>query len=113
MPHSIAKPDSSDQRRSERIEVFLRTSLSTSRKPQISSQLVNISTMGFMARTAESFEQEDKLRILLPYAGDVSARVVWSLGGRIGCAFDHPFDEREFAKVLGAIKTAKPNWQSR
>ncbi len=113
MHTNVAKQDPGDKRRAERIEVFLRTSISTGRKSSLSAQLVNISSMGFMARTAESFNEGDRLRIMVPYAGDVAARVAWSLGGRIGCAFEIPFDEREFAKVLGAIKTAKPNWQTR
>ena len=113
MQNNVAKQELGNQRRAERIEVFLRTSISSGRKANISAQLANISSLGFMARTAEAFNEGDRLRIMLPYAGDVAARVAWSLGGRIGCALEIAFDEREFAKVLGAIKTAKPNWQTR
>ena len=111
MQQDSARTDFSDQRRAERIEVFLRTTLTSGRKSGINAQLVNISTHGFMVRTSEAFEEQARIRILLPVAGDIPAKVVWSLGGRIGCAFDIPFDEKEFARVLGAIKTARPNWQ--
>jgi hypothetical protein len=103
--------DFSDQRRSERDEVFLRTALATGKKSGISTQLVNISAHGFMARTLEPMAQNSKIRILLPFAGEVAATVVWSLGGRIGCAFDISIEDREYPKILAAIKTAKPNWQ--
>jgi len=36
---------------------------------------------------------------------------VWSLGGRVGCSFEIPFEDSEYPKVLAAIKTAKPNWR--
>jgi len=111
MSYSPATSDFSDQRRSDRDEVFLRTVLTAGKKSGISAQLVNMSAHGFMARTTEPLSQDSKLRILLPFAGDVAATVVWSLGGRIGCAFDMPFDDREYPKVLAAVKTAKPNWQ--
>jgi PilZ domain. len=108
---SPATSDFSDQRRSDRDEVFLRTVLAVGKKNGISAQLVNMSAHGFMARTIEPMAQDAKLRILLPFAGEVSAIVVWSLGGRIGCSFEIPFEDREYPKVLAAIKTAKPNWQ--
>jgi hypothetical protein len=108
---SPATSDFSDQRRSERDEVFLRTVLAVGKKSGISAQVVNMSAHGCMARTLEPMTQDSKVRILLPFAGDVAATVVWSLGGRIGCAFDIPFEDREYPKVLAAIKTAKPNWQ--
>lgn len=111
MSHSPASSDFSDQRRSDRDEVFLRTGITAGKKSGLSVQVVNMSAHGFMARTTEALPQESKLRILLPFAGEVAATVIWSLGGRIGCAFEIPFEEREYPKVLAAIKTAKPNWQ--
>lgn len=111
MSQSPATSDFSDMRRSERDEVFLRTVLTIGKRSGISAQLVNMSAHGFMARTQEAIMQEAKLRILLPFAGEVAGTVIWSLGGRIGCAFDIPFEDKEYPKVLAAVKTAKPNWQ--
>lgn len=111
MSHTPAKSDFSDQRRSERDEVFLRTTITVGKKSGITVQLVNMSAHGCMARAPEHLPQDSKLRILLPFAGEVAATVIWSLGGRIGCAFDIPFRENEYPKVLAAVKTAKPNWQ--
>ena len=111
MSQSPATSDFNDQRRSERDEVFLRTVLSVGKKSGISAQLVNLSAHGFMARTAETLPANTSVRMLLPFAGEVSATVVWALGGRIGGAFDIPFEEKEYPKVLAAVKTAKPNWQ--
>ncbi len=112
MPQSTEKSDFSDQRRSERVEVFLRTNLTVGKKSGISAQLVNISTHGFMVRTAETVAEGTNIKILLPSAGNVGAKAVWGLGGRIGCSFDIPLDETDFTRTLDAIKTAKPNWQS-
>ena len=108
---SPVSSDFSDQRRSDRDEVFLRTVLTAGKKSGISTQLVNLSKHGFMARTLEPLAKNSEIRILLPYAGEVSATVIWSLGGRIGCSFKMPFDDREYPKILAAVKTAKPNWQ--
>ncbi len=99
-------------RRDPRDEVFLRTLLNAAHKAGISGQLVNISTSGFMVRTLESFAADSPVRILLPLAGEVPAKVVWALGGRIGCAFELPFDEKHYPRVLRAIRAAKPNWMS-
>jgi hypothetical protein len=106
-----APSDYNDQRRSERDEVFLRTVLAVGKKSGVSAQLVNLSSHGCMVRTAESIPANAQIRILLPFAGEVAAIVVWSLGGRIGCSFEIPFEDKEYPKVLAAIKTAKPNWQ--
>lgn len=111
MSHSPAKTDFSDQRRSDRDEVFLRTQLTVGKRSGLSAQIVNMSAHGFMARTQEAITQDAKIRVLLPFAGDVAATVVWALGGRIGCAFEIPFEDKEYPKVLAAVKTAKPNWQ--
>ena len=106
-----AKTDFTDQRRSDRDEIFLRTVISVGKKSGITAQLVNISAHGCMARTLEPLSQNSKIRILLPFAGEITATVVWSLGGRIGCSFELTFDDNEYPKILAAIKTAKPNWR--
>lgn len=111
MPNGTATADYSDQRRSERDEVFLRTTLSYGKKIGISGQLVNISPHGCMIRTLEPFTAESMIRVLLPQTGEVAAQVKWALGGRIGCAFETPFSEPDYARLLAAIKSARPNWQ--
>ena len=111
MSDPTAKVDYNDLRRSDRDEVFLRTTLSMGKKISISAQLVNISAHGFMARTLEPFTSDSRIRIMLPVVGDVGARVIWALGGRIGCSFETPFDVKEFPKIVAGIKSAKPNWQ--
>lgn len=111
MSQTPASSDFNDQRRSERDEVFLRTVLAVGKKSGLSVQLVNLSAHGFMARTSETIPANTPIRILLPFAGEVTATVVWALGGRIGGAFDIPFEDKDYPKVLAAVKTAKPNWQ--
>lgn len=109
LPHPT-RPEAVSLRRDTRDEVFLRTTLSNGRKTGISGQLVNISTSGFMVRTLETFAAEHALRIHLPLVGDVPGRVVWALGGRVGCAFEAPFDDKIYHRLLGAIRAARPNW---
>lgn len=111
MSQNNAPSDFNDQRRSERDEVFLRTTFSVGKKSGISAQLVNLSAHGFMARMAETVPTNTPVKIMLPFAGEVTATVVWALGGRIGGSFDIPFEEKDYPKVLAAVKTAKPNWQ--
>lgn len=112
MAQDFAPNDFSNLRRAERDEVFLRISLTVGRKTGLSAQLVNISPYGFMARTLEPLSPESRIRIPLPLAGEMAAKIVWSLGGRIGGLFEVPIDEKDYPKVLAAIKAAKPNWQS-
>ncbi len=109
MAQNPARPDP-NLRRADRDEVFLRTTMSHGRRSEIAGQLVNISAQGFMVRTLESFAADDRIRILLPLAGDVPATVAWALGGRLGCAFDTPFDEKLYRRLLAAIRSARPNW---
>jgi|KBSSwiStaDraftv2_1062776.scaffolds.fasta_scaffold55782_4 hypothetical protein len=111
MNFGTAPASSIDQRRSERDEVFLRTTLATAKRSGITVQLVNISAHGFMARTQEHFAEGVPVRVVLPLAGEVSGKVVWSLGGRIGCEFEHPIEAKQYPSILGAIKLAKANWQ--
>lgn len=112
MGQDITTDGSTDQRGAERDEVFLRTSLILGKKTRISAQLVNISPTGFMARTMEPLSSDSKLIVVLPLVGNVPARIMWSLGGRIGGKFDTPIEALDYPKILTAIKTAKPNWQS-
>lgn len=102
-----------DHRSVGRDEIFLRTSLAVGRRTGIGAQIVNISPRGFMARTPEIFATGTTITLLLPSIGEVSARIVWSLGGRIGAEFEIPFTEAEYPALLAAIKTARPNWQLR
>jgi hypothetical protein len=107
---SPLRSEGNNLRRDTRDEVFLRTMLSCGRKIGIGGQLVNISTSGFMVRTLEAFAPDSIVRILLPLAGEVPARVVWAMGGRVGCAFESPFDDKLYPKLLVAIRSAKPDW---
>lgn len=99
-------------RRAERDEVFLRTSLTLGKRSGISAQLVNISAYGFMIRTNETAAVGSPIRVRIPELGELSAQVVWSLGGRIGAEFELPIPERDYPVLLSAIKNARPNWMN-
>lgn len=113
MAQNSKAADTGEHRSVERDEIFLRTSLAIGRRTGIGAQIVNISPRGFMARTGETFLADSTITLLLPLAGEVSARIIWSLGGRIGATFEVPFTETEYAALLAAIRTARPNWQLR
>lgn len=68
--------------------------------------VVNMSARGLMARTTAEFAVGDRLRVRLPAAGQVSAEVRWSLGGRIGCQLDAIIPLAEYFQLLAVM--AKP-----
>lgn len=50
----------------------------------------DLSASGFMAETDQEFIPGETARLQLPDIGFISARVVWSGGGKVGGAFDQP-----------------------
>lgn len=101
--HSLGSALATDRRDAPREEVFHRTRASRSGGRSVPLQVVNVSASGLMARTDESFEIGESLRVRLPVIGEVGAQVRWSLGGRIGCQFDRMIDLAPYLELLGAL----------
>lgn len=98
-----------EQRRAPRDEVALPTRMFTD---QLASDvlLVNISPLGFMAREYGETAKGTLVRIGLPRLGQVSAKVVWSLGGRVGAEFIKPIDQYAYTAMLNAARAKRQRW---
>ena len=111
MAYRSVQPNYSELRRAERDEVFLRTTIAHGAKRNIEAHLVNISPLGFMARTLVPIAVGEQIQIMLPVAGEVSARVAWSMAGRVGAEFADPFSAADYPRILEAMKGRSTNRQ--
>jgi hypothetical protein len=50
------------------------------------------------------------VRLMLPRLGQVSARVMWSLGGRLGAEFIKPLDSYAYTAMLNAARAKRQRW---
>lgn len=92
-----------EKRRADRYEVCFRTKLRLIGSEPITADVINISRLGFMARTDAVVKQEDHIHINLLPLGDLRARVVWVLGGRMGAEFTSAIDPVTYYLLLDAI----------
>ncbi|MES2496062.1 MAG: PilZ domain-containing protein [Pseudomonadota bacterium] len=99
-----------EQRRSPRHDVALPTRMFTMDHKASDVLLVNISLLGFMVREYGQTPKGTIVRIALPRLGQVTGRVVWSLGGRVGAEFIKPIDEYAFAAMLTAARAKRQRW---
>lgn len=75
----------------------------------LSLLIVNISSMGLMARCEGNFAPGDRLTFVLPVVGGVDAEVRWALGGRIGCELDRAIDLAQYYELLAALLKSGDN----
>ena len=80
--------------------VSLTTQLQSDSGPARWVRLGNLSTTGFMAECPQMPRTGEKVRIVLPGRGPVSAEVRWSDGARFGCRFDRRLGPIEVAVEL-------------
>jgi len=99
-----------EQRRSPRDEVALPTRMYTQDLRASDVLLVNISQHGFMVREYGSTPKGTIVRLALPRLGQVTARVVWSLGGRVGAEFIKPIDSYAYMAMLNAARAKRQRW---
>ena len=99
-----------EQRRAPRDEVALPTRMVTQDQRGSDVLLVNISPLGFMAREYGETPKGTIVRIALPRLGQVSAKVVWSLGGRVGAEFAKPIDSYAYTAMLNAARAKRQRW---
>lgn len=97
-----------EARRAPRAEVAVRTvlrALGTHGHPAV---VRDLSASGFMAETDQDFIPGETARLQLPDIGFISARVVWSGGGKVGGAFDQPIKPAPLERLmrLGAVAGA-------
>ena len=95
---------SRDETRSEpRDEVMHRTQATNGTGSAFKLILVNVSPSGLMARCDGDLDAGERLHVRMPIVGDILAHVRWSLGGRIGCAFDRTIPPKAYYGMLAAM----------
>lgn len=99
-----------EQRRAQRDEVALPTRMFSQDHQGSDVLLVNISPFGFMVREYGETPKGAIVRLALPRLGQVSARVVWSLGGRVGAEFIKPIDNYAYMAMLNAARQKRQRW---
>jgi hypothetical protein len=103
--------ENAQQRRAPRDEVALPTRMFVKDNQRGGDVLlVNISPYGFMVREYGETPRGAIVRLALPRLGQVSARVVWSLGGRVGAEFIKPIDSYAYAAMLSAARAKRQRW---
>ena len=95
-----------DIRREQREEVDFRVRAFGPDARQLNLRVVNISPHGLMARCETDFQIGDRIRVTLPAVGVTVAEVRWSLGGRIGCQFDHAMDLAGYYELVAVLMKA-------
>jgi len=99
-----------EQRRAPRDEVSLPARMFDANHQGQDVLLVNISPLGFMVREYGETPKGAVVRLQLPRLGQVAAKVVWSLGGRVGAEFIMPIDEYAYKAMLSAARAKRQRW---
>jgi hypothetical protein len=107
---TLPTADPAELRRAPRDEVALPTRMFTQDHRGADVLLVNVSPLGFMVREYGQTPKGAIVRLVLPRLGEVQARVMWSLGGRIGGEFTTPIDHFAYSAMLGAAKAKRQRW---
>lgn len=79
--------------------------VSDEREP-LPARLVNLSRHGCRVTLPQVFPAAQVLRLEVPGWPRLTARVVWSQGGRTGCLFDEPPSLKVFAMMCAAASGA-------
>ncbi len=89
-----------DRRRSERDEVSLHTLMLPLGGQAAAVTLVNLSRLGFMARSETMLNEGARIQVELPLVGAVRARIVWSFGNALGGEFAQPIGEQDYHQIV-------------
>ncbi|MBT2185874.1 PilZ domain-containing protein [Sphingobium nicotianae] len=93
--------DGASKRGAKRDSLFLLTTLSDETgNPLGKARVRNLSETGLMADCEASFRDGDRVVVQLRGIGDVSGRVSWVRGDRIGMAFDARIDPQAARKPV-------------
>ena len=92
-----------DRRVTERDEVHYRARAFGPDAQPVTLLIVNISPHGLMARCEASFDEGDRLRVMLPAVGVAAIEIRWCLGGRLGGSFDTAIDLANYYELLAQL----------
>jgi hypothetical protein len=99
-----------ESRRAPRDVVSIRAPLDGPSGARSTALVVDISRFGFMSRTSAPLQPGDLIAVKLPVVGMCPARVVWSLGGRVGGEFITPIASDIYSRMLANAPNDKPAW---
>jgi hypothetical protein len=89
-----------EMRRADRDDVSFCCEVIPDDGPGFSGLIVNISPFGCLTRATQAHVAGKLLCFDLPVAGRRSARVIWSLGGRMGVEFNRPIEADLYRAML-------------
>lgn len=74
---------------------------------ELDARLMDISPYGFQVRArSRLLERGERVDVMMPVAGLLSADVMWGLKGLFGCKLIEPIDPDLYAEMLIAIRCA-------
>jgi hypothetical protein len=99
-----------EARRAPRDIVSFRAALDGPAGMRVTVLVVDISPLGFMSRSSAALAPGDLVAVNLPVIGPRAARIVWSLGGRVGGEFVEFLPADLYARMLARCPNDKPAW---
>jgi hypothetical protein len=87
-------------RAQRRMPVFGKARLRRDGLPDLALSLRNVSRSGFMVELSEHIPAGSRVRLIIPFAGAVTADVRWSHNHRMGCRLTRDFSTRQLAVLL-------------
>ena len=90
-----------DARRDPRLDATAEVGLRELGSNGVDAQLVNISSLGFMAKTDAEITPGSRVWLTLPGISRVNALVVWAKGGKLGGEFAAPIDPLQVLQAIG------------
>jgi hypothetical protein len=103
-------PNTIEGRRAPRDIVSFRAPLDGPGGMRVSVLMVDISPLGFMSRSDAALAPGDVVAVKLPAVGARKARIVWSLGGRVGGEFLEFIPAEPYARMLARAPRDTPTW---
>ncbi|PXA83385.1 pilus assembly protein PilZ [Nostoc sp. 3335mG] len=99
-----------ESRRAPRDIVSFRAPLDGPASIRTSVLMVDISPFGFMSRCQAPLTPGDIVAVKLPVVGNRAAKIVWSLGGRVGGEFLEAIASDIYGMMLKRAPNDKPAW---
>jgi len=99
-----------DDRRARRDIVSFRATLDGPAGIRTAVLMVDISPLGFMSRSSAPLTPGDIVAVKLPVVGARAARIVWSVGGRVGGEFIDFISAEQYARLLANAPHDRPHW---
>lgn len=104
-------------RASPRDSMFLIAQLRRAGGAWVPIKVRNLSTGGMMAESPTSFSRDEQVEAEMRGLGEVTGRIAWSAGGRIGVQFDREVDPKLARKPVSGgpqpqlVKVARTVWR--